>query len=135
MQTTFNTWLTNRQIGDLHPIMRAPVTALLSNLSMSGHRFALFEGYRTPERQEALYAQGRTKPGAVVTHARSWESAHNFGLAVDLVWFENGQWSWDAKHPWDKLGDFAERYGLVQPIRWDRPHIEHPAYAEMKGRR
>lgn len=42
------------------------------------------EGYRSDDRQNALYAQGRTNPGAVVTNAQAGQSAHNFGLAVDI---------------------------------------------------
>ena len=42
------------------------------------------EGYRSPERQNTLYAQGRTAPGPIVTGARGGQSYHNYGAAVDL---------------------------------------------------
>jgi peptidoglycan L-alanyl-D-glutamate endopeptidase CwlK len=41
-------------------------------------------GRRSRVEQETLYAIGRTKPGKIVTNARFGESAHNFGLAVDV---------------------------------------------------
>lgn len=41
-------------------------------------------GDRTFDEQTALYNQGRTTPGAVITDAQAGQSAHNFGLAVDF---------------------------------------------------
>lgn len=46
--------------------------------------FRIYEGYRSKERQDFLYEQGRTKPGPIVTKARAGQSAHNYGMAVDL---------------------------------------------------
>lgn len=46
-------------------------------------------GHRTPEEQQALYAQGRTKPGSIVTYKDGVTklSAHNQepSLAIDVV--------------------------------------------------
>jgi hypothetical protein len=35
-------------------------------------------------------AQGRTAPGKIVTNARPGTSAHNFGAAYDIGFFQNG---------------------------------------------
>lgn len=43
------------------------------------------QGLRTFEEQNALYAQGRTKPGSKVTNAKAGQSFHNYGQAIDLV--------------------------------------------------
>lgn len=43
----------------------------------------IIAGIRTFEEQDALYAQGRTKPGAIVTWVKGGGSYHNYGLAVD----------------------------------------------------
>jgi hypothetical protein len=40
--------------------------------------------------QDALYAQGRTKPGKIVTKARGGFSNHNFGVAFDIGVFKGG---------------------------------------------
>ena len=46
-------------------------------------------GYRSPEEQNKLYQQGRTKPGSIVTYKDGYEkkSKHNYSpsLAVDVV--------------------------------------------------
>lgn len=47
-----------------------------------GMRVELVEGYRTPERQQALFAQGRTTDGPVVTWTRN--SLHSVGAAADV---------------------------------------------------
>jgi len=44
--------------------------------------FIVIEGVRTQERQDKLYAQGRTEPGKIVTWTKS--SKHITGHAVDL---------------------------------------------------
>jgi hypothetical protein len=41
-------------------------------------------GRRTCEEQDEIYAQGRTRPGEIVTHAAGCKSWHVTGRAVDL---------------------------------------------------
>lgn len=129
----------NRNINDLHPLMRVAVNKfegdlLYLDLLATGGKagFKLFEGYRSPQRQDELL---RTQPK--VTKAAGWQSAHQFGLAVDYVWWHpEGGWTWDENVvPWDLL-DMAVRSQerLVRPITWDRPHVQHTAFEHMKLR-
>lgn len=88
--------------------------------------FRPFETYRTPMRQLSLQV------GA--TNASEYQSAHQFGLAVDfVVWNTNTKWSWDDKHPWHLLRQEAQRFGLDAPIAWDRVHIEHPVWTSLRA--
>jgi peptidoglycan L-alanyl-D-glutamate endopeptidase CwlK len=90
------------------------------------------QGLRTWAEQDALYAQGRTKPGNIVTHAPGGWSWHNFGLAADLVPEDitPGQPDWNLNHPsWAKLVSLAESLGLVSGAEWhgdreDTPHVQ-----------
>lgn len=43
--------------------------------------------YRSIDEQNALYAQGRTKPGVIVTRAKGGQSPHNYlpALAFDIA--------------------------------------------------
>jgi peptidoglycan L-alanyl-D-glutamate endopeptidase CwlK len=90
------------------------------------------QGYRSPAEQNALYEQGRTKPGLVVTYKRGGESKHNLvpARALDVAFMlSNGQVSWSA----ELLAKFA---GLMKEaskvVHWggdwpgfkDRPHFE-----------
>jgi len=62
--------------------------------------FKVIEGVRTPERQRELYAQGRTKPGKVVTwtlKSNHFKAADGFGHAVDLL---------PAPYDWKDLAPF-----------------------------
>jgi peptidoglycan L-alanyl-D-glutamate endopeptidase CwlK len=83
-------------------------------------------GYRSIEAQNALYAKGRTKPGAVVTKARGGYSWHNFGLAEDYAFIINGKITWNG--PWDTFGQAAKECGLEWGGSWtkfqDRPHVQ-----------
>ena len=57
-------------------------------------------GYRSPEQQQALYNQGRTSPGKIVTNAKSGQSAHEYYAAVDIwIMSENNKTiDWNNKN-------------------------------------
>jgi len=116
-----------------------PFAALLSRfedlLVHQGLPFYLFEGLRTWERQEWLYAQGRTRPGKVVTNAKPGSSWHAFGLAADYVM--DGmvdkpgiQWSWEMRghSEWLKMAQLAVALGLESAYFWKQfpecPHVQ-----------
>ena len=50
------------------------------------------QGLRTMVEQEALYAQGRTAPGAIVTNAQPGQSPHNPGGGLLKCW--SGTFGW-----------------------------------------
>ena len=87
-------------------------------------------GLRTFAEQDELYAQGRTKPGNIVTHVRGGESYHNYGLAVDIVPTNaQGKPTWQAsREVWEAIGRAGERQGLEWGGRWtgfsDVPHFQ-----------
>ena len=82
--------------------------------------FTIFvvEGLRSLERQKELYAQGRTKPGRIVT--KTMNSKHIIGHAVDLAPFENGKIDWSDSKKFDAiaLAMFASAAELGVNIRW-----------------
>lgn len=111
----------------LHPVFRQKAAELLEILAGEQIPFRLFEGYRSPERQQYLYAQGRTRPGKIVTKAGPWTSYHQYGMAGDFVLFENGRWSWDASGPkarkWQRLQEVGKQLGL-EPLSFEAPHLQ-----------
>jgi len=125
----------------LHPVMQRPVHLLTLGLrdirfEQGGKKFVLvpFEGFRHPARQEHLFAGGE------VTKARPWESAHQYGLAVDFAgrWIDDddriGGWFWASPDhaAWRELKRRAAIDGLEVPISWDHGHVQHPLFAEVK---
>lgn len=114
-------------LQDLHPIIRQIVPGLIRELNADGHPFDVFEGFRTPQRQAYLYAQGRTRPGTIVTRAKPWTSYHQYGLAVDLVLRPKGVWSWDTSGKraasWKRMHELGKSAGL-EPLSWELPHLQ-----------
>jgi len=126
-------------IRGLNSTLQATVNELLARAYLAGIPVIVASGARTYEEQEAIYAQGRTAPGAIVTHARPGESWHNFGLAVDFAFIDPSVaggmgkviWPWPSDPAmWERLGVIGEALGLVWGGRFaqvDRPHFEyHP---------
>lgn len=112
----------------LHPQVRERVAEVLEQLRGEGLPFKLFEGFRSPSRQADLYAQGRTKPGAIVTRAQPWRSYHQYGLAVDLVLFDDATgWSWSTASPrdrwWTRIAPIGRSVGL-EALSWEKPHLQ-----------
>lgn len=114
-------------LENLHPIVREKIQNLVSELERESLPFRLFEGFRSPERQFELYAQGRTKPGRKVTNAKPWSSYHQYGIAGDFVLYIDGKWSWDDKgenkQRWQRLHELARQVGL-EPLSWETPHLQ-----------
>ena len=82
------------------------------------HDILVIEGLRTKERQADLYAQGRTKPGKIVTWTLT--SKHIDGKAVDVVKLKNGTIDWNDSRSFEELGkvmlDTAKQLGVK--LRW-----------------
>lgn len=75
-----------QKLEGVHPSL---VAVVKEALKISEVDFRVIEGVRTPERQKELYAQGRTKPGAIVTWTLNSNhfvsKATGYGHAVDLL--------------------------------------------------
>lgn len=94
----------------------------------------VISGLRSWAQQSALYAQGRTKPGRIVTKARAGSSWHNYGLAIDLGLFANNKYL-DASDPkradriYAELGALAASMGIEWAGTWksftETPHFQN----------
>lgn len=114
-------------ISHLHPEARERFGAVLAALDTADLPFRIFEAYRTPQRQAYLYAQGRTRPGKIVTKARAWESYHQYGIAADFVLRIDNTWSWRSdgrwRNAWKDLHTIGRKNGL-EPLSWELPHLQ-----------
>lgn len=93
----------------------------------------VISGLRSWQQQAALYAQGRTKPGKIVTKARAGSSWHNYGLAIDLGLFRGGVYLDEAKPKtaeliYKQLGELAKKHGIEWAGNWtsfpEGPHFQ-----------
>ncbi|MCD9033447.1 peptidoglycan-binding protein [Luteimonas sp. Y-2-2-4F] len=119
---------TDRRIAGLHPEVRATAAAFVNRVEQElGIQLRVTQGYRSIAEQNALYAQGRTAPGDIVTNARGGSSYHNYGLAFDVVEVRpDGSVNWDTD--WAAIGRIGENMGLEWGGNWtrlvDRPHFQ-----------
>ena len=110
----------------LLPLVQRKADMVMEDMKMLGHPVRIVEGYRSPQRQAELYAQGRTTPGDIVTRAQPGESLHQYGVAVDFVFKKQG---YDASDElWQTLGVVGERHGFEWGGAWkgftDKPHFQ-----------
>lgn len=116
----------------LHPDLYA---VIIHAIGITPVDFGITQGVRTKEEQEALYAQGRTKPGKIVTwtmNSKHLKQPDGYGHAFDVGAFLNGKLTWEEKY-YDDIADVilkaAKDVGVN--IKWggtwktpDRPHFE-----------
>lgn len=128
--------ISQNKIAKLHPKIRFKVTQALLNLEKRNVTARIVQGLRTWAEQDALYAQGRTAPGKIVTNAKAGQSYHNYGLAVDFALLhKDGSISWnmledldkDKKADWLEVVEEFEKLGFSWGGHWkhpDNPHFE-----------
>ena len=116
----------------IHPRLRSALTSLQGQCAAQGLELGFSTGYRSAAEQDALYAQGRTKSGSIVTNARGGYSQHNWGIAADFFQNIKGR-EWESWF-FDRVGVMAEALGLAWGGRStdfvDRPHLYLPDWGD-----
>lgn len=128
--------MASRSLDDLHPDLKPLCKWFLEQCEAQDIQPLITCTWRSNAEQEALYAQGRSHKGKIVTNARGGQSRHNFMIdgkpaskAFDVVPIINGKPEWDASHPaWGHMGEIGESVGLSWAGRWvkfrEYPHFE-----------
>lgn len=116
-----------KRLSKVHPLLAERVRKLVGLTALD---IRVVQGLRSYAEQDALYAQGRTKPGGKVTNARGGFSNHNFGLAVDLCPFVDDKPDWNDNAKFNEIGKYVhEMGGLEWGGDWkfvDKPHVQLP---------
>lgn len=119
--------ISNKRVSILHPKVRDDFRNFLDECEKELKVvLRVNQGLRTFDEQAVLYAQGRTKPGSIVTNAKPGSSYHQYGLAVDVVRLKDGKadWDWDTK----PMSPIASKYGIFWGGHFmtilDKPHFE-----------
>lgn len=114
--------INSRTLSDLVPPCKERAEKFLKAAKDAGIDLLVTSTYRDHESQAALFAQGRTKPGLIVTNARPGQSWHNWRCAFDVVPIRNGKPVWGTTGPdgdlWRKVGELGESVGLEWAGRW-----------------
>lgn len=125
--------LTSRSLNDLTPFTRAKVEDFKKKCAAEGIDLLVTCTYRDGQAQDALYAQGRTAPGSIVTNARAGESWHQYRVALDVVPLRGGKPVWNTSGEdgrlWKRVGEIGESCGLEWAGRWttfrEFPHFQN----------
>jgi peptidoglycan L-alanyl-D-glutamate endopeptidase CwlK len=117
----------DRSYDHLYPEFRRRLLQVTLKMhEQTGLEWHMMEGYRSAERQRYLYAQGRTRPGPVITWLKTplW---HGSGLAADMAPVLNGQiWYGAPLSMWQALLATGKKHGLSNPAfrRGDHGHLQ-----------
>jgi len=91
---------------------------LIPVATLYGYTLRIASGWRSVDEQAAIYQQGRTINGHIVTEAPAGKSIHNFGFAVDIV----DRWrGYDIN--WTRLHNIGI-YCRLENDKDDPPHFE-----------
>ena len=123
--------INSRQISDLHPKVQTLCKRFIEMCKTKGIDVIITSTYRDFASQDALFAQGRTKPGKKVTNARAGQSYHNFRCAFDFVPIVNGKAMWNDTGLFTKCGEIAELVGLEWAGRWTK--FKEMAHCQYTG--
>ena len=156
--------MASRRIEDLHPESRRKFEEFLKRAKSEGIDVLVYCTYRSEEEQQVLYLQGRldkfgitleelnekrkklglwtlspSEAKRVVTNAKPWQSAHQFGVAIDLVPLHGGKPAWSDVETYKRLGEIAKEFELEWAGEWKRfremPHFQDSnTWKKMRGR-
>ena len=129
-----------RNVNQLHPALQKKLKELTKRCEKAGLKIGIAECLRTVEEQDELYAQGRTKPGKIVTNCKgsTYSSMHQWGVAFDI--YRN-----DGKGAYNESGKFFEKVGAIGKeigLEWggswksfpDRPHFQLPDWGSTASK-
>ncbi|OAX45744.1 M15 family metallopeptidase [Paenibacillus sp. AD87] len=139
---TYDIWpRTNVQeavpITGLHPVVAESEKILVRKAARRGIEVVITHDFRSIDEQDALYNQGRSIAGNIVTNAKGGESYHNYGLAIDfalrtpegdVVWDMERDDNGNGKADWLEVVELAKELGFTWGGDWanfpDYPHLQ-----------
>lgn len=120
--------INSRKLEDLNPYVAKLAKQFIAAAKKEGIDVLVTSTYRDAESQNAIYAQGRTKPGKIVTNAKAGQSWHNYRLAFDVVPIVNGKAMWNDLRTFKRLGQIGKSVGLEWAGDWvsfrEYPHFQ-----------
>lgn len=119
-----------RDKSRLHPRVRELCAEFERRCREAGLNVLVTETFRTVQEQDALYAQGRTKPGSIITRCKGadYQSPHQWGVAFDFCRNVRGREYDDSDGFFRKCGAVGKSIGLFWGGDFrsfvDKPHLE-----------
>lgn len=129
-----------RDITMCHPKLQELASRLVVECKKQGLIIKIGECFRSASEQDALYAQGRTKPGNIVTNAKgsSYSSMHQWGVAFDVI-RNDGKGAYNDNDGWfSKVAKVGKALGLEWGGDWtspvDKPHFQLKQWGSTTSR-
>lgn len=116
-------------IAGLHPKVRQDFQSFIEDCEQDFDiTLRIVQGFRSFAQEDALYAQGRTTPGPVVTDSKGGMSYHNYGLAIDIVPIVGNKEDWNANEM--RFANIGAQYNITWGGNWngnlkDYDHFEN----------
>jgi len=128
--------INSRDLADLIPQAHVRADKLIELCKAAGIDLLITSTYRDNESQDALYAQGRTAPGKIVTKAKGGQSFHNYRCAFDVVPLVHGKPVWDDEALWVRIGQLGKQIGLEWAGDWvtfkETAHFQYTGGKSLK---
>ena len=128
--------INSRSLDELIPQAHVRADKLIELCKAAGIDLLVTSTYRDNELQDALYAQGRTKPGKIVTKAKGGQSFHNYRCAFDVMPIVNGKPVWEDSDLWQQIGRLGKQIGLEWAGDWvtfkEYPHFQYTGGKTLK---
>lgn len=126
------------KIATLHADFCDRVYKWYETMTRDGVKVYIYEGFRTHERQQELYNQGRLTKGRIVTNAMPGQSFHQYGRAFDwvpLVAHEKAEGLFECD--WNDVAQYAKGKTLAESmamtcLSWETPHIQDSNYKSWR---
>ena len=102
----------NTKIKTLHPLIRNCVWDLVFHVKKELNiDLIITYAFRSFEEQDLIYEKGRSLIGEIVSYAKSGESYHNYGLALDVKPNISHEEMVNFSF-WKKIGDIGKKIGF-----------------------
>ena len=119
---------TIRDISELAPNAQKACNLFMEECKRQGLNVLITETYRSQERQDYLYAQGRTRKGNKVTWTKN--SRHTSRRAWDICKNLKGHEYSDTEF-FHKCGEIARKFGITWGGDWSTPDMPHFEVSEV----
>jgi len=126
----------SRDIDLLRPDVAENCRALIALAKLEGREVLVTETVRDEEYQAYLYAQGRTRPGSIITNSPV-PTFHSVkaGLAFDICQNVRGR-EYNDEAFWDVVSRIGKALGFTWGGDWkmvDKPHFQWDAHGAYTG--
>ena len=118
---------TYREISELREGARTACKVFLAACESQGLDVFVTETYRSQARQDELYAQGRTKPGQIVTW--TLKSNHSGRHAWDISFRSTG---YNDRSKFERAGKIGKSLGIEWGGDWKKQDLPHYQYMADK---